>query len=314
MDMSTAASHKLIELFLGGISRVIVILGVFYLFVSLIMIWAREILGTFYIFFTLIFLPSFIIGFNFSLLHPQLHEIPPNNQKYAIEKTYTEFKLISIFILLINLTVVFLYFLRFFVIQFNVINFTQPFSILITWFYFSEGIFLCVLSYLLYSRKKKILTVVKTQKIPHEFFEPTEIQRAELINELKTQGIIPEGVILMVFEKVGYSDPTYALKRIRKWPWRERGKMMLTEKELIFLGEKSNYVIPLSEFNSIQPFIGRGGIRNFKVCEIIYDSPKKSVIIYGNVSFWTSDPPTEVELKSMRLMETIQKWYNVWSQ
>lgn len=186
---------------------------------------------------------------------------------------------------------------------------------LITWFYLCEGIFLCIFAYLLNSRKWNILKIVKIKRVPHEFFEPNETQQAELTTELATQGIIPDGAILMVFEQVGYSDPAYAVKRIRKYPWRERGKMLLTEKELIFLGKNAKFVIPSYDIISIQPFTAYGGIRELKVCEIIYGSSKKSVILYGKVSFWwTSDPPTEVELKSMQLMESIQKWYNVWEQ
>ncbi len=313
--MSRAAAHKQLELFLWGSIRSLVGVGVYYLLMSLLAIGTGLSFGFNYMFFMIITISSVLIVGNFFMSRSQLHEIPPNNQENAIEKTYTEFKLISIFILLINLTVFFLYLLPFFVIEFDVINFTQPFAILITWFYLCEGIFLCILSYLLNSRKRKILSTVKIQKMPHEFFEPNEAQRAELTTELTTQEIIPEGTILMVFEQVGYSDPTYAVKRIRKWPWRERGKMLLTEKELIFLGKKAKFVIPLSEIKSIQPFTARGGLRELKVCEIVYGSSKKSVILYGNVNFrWASDPPTEVELKSMRLMEAIQKWYNVWVQ
>lgn len=311
--MSLLASRKLVELFLRAIFRIIVSLGAYFLLMSLLMIWTRDILGNYYPIFYFVFMPVAISGISFFSIRQQLHHLPPNNQKTAIKKTYTEFKLIVIFILLINLTVFILSLLPLFIIEFDIINFTRPFSVISGWFYFSEGIFLCVLSYFIYSRKRKILLKVKTKKISHEFFEPNEIQKVELTNELKTGGIFPEGEIVMVFEKVGYSDSAYARKPFRKWPWRERGKIVLTEKELIFFGKKAKFIIPLSEIHSIQPFIGRGGIRTFKVCEIISGSPKASVIFYGDVNFWASDPPTELELKSMRLMETIQKWYDLWS-
>lgn len=312
IDISKAAAHKLIGRFLGGISRSMAVLGIFFIFMALVLIWATVIRGFFYMHF--LFLIIFIIGFDFFIIRHQLREIPPNNQEEVIDKTFTEFKLILIFILLINLSILFLSILPFFVIQFNVINFTRPFSVVLTWFCFSQGFFLCVLSYFFYSRKLKILSQVRTRPILHKFFEPTEGQRAELTYELKDRGIISEGAILMVFEKVGYSNRTYVLKRFRKWPWQERGRIILTEKDLIFLGKKAKIVIPLSDIRSIQPVVGRGGIRTYKVCEIIYAFSKKSVVFYGNVSFWASDIPTELELKSMQLMESIQKWYNIWKQ
>ncbi len=313
IEVSESASRKLLERFLAGMFRAIVSLGVYFLFVSLIMLWAGDIMGVGSTFFLLISVSCVLVCLDFFLTRQQLHEIPPSTQDDAIEKIYAEFKLILTFILLINVTFVFLYLLPLFILEFDVINFTQPFSAVINWFYLSEGIFLCVLSYFFNSKKRKIISQVKLQKILHEFFEPTETQRTEITNQLKIHGIFPNGEIVMVFENVGYSDPAYVRKRFRKWPWREKGKIILTEKQLIFLGKKEKFVIPLSEIHSIQPFPARGGIRTFKVCEIKYDSPKVSIIFIGNVSFWVSDPPTTLELKSMRLMETLQKWYNTWN-
>lgn len=312
--MSSAASHKLIELFLTGIFRILVVLGAVFIFFSLLSIWANEYMDFSDLFIYLIGLSSFIIGFNFILTRHQFHEIPPNTQEYAIQKLYAEFKFIVVTVLLINLTILLLSLLPLFIIQFNIINFTQPFSVILIWFYLTEGIFLCVLSYLLYTRKKNILAQVQVEKVPHESFKPTDIQRAELTQELKARGIVPEGAILTVFGEVGISTSTYALKRFRKWPWQEKGKIILTERELIFLSKTAHLVIPLAEINSIHSSTGRGGIRTYHVCEIIYASPKKSAIFYGHVSLWASDPPTELELKSMRLMESIQKWYDLWSQ
>ncbi|MFX1451988.1 MAG: hypothetical protein ACFFCM_14180 [Promethearchaeota archaeon] len=154
-----------------------------------------------------------------------------------------------------------------------------------------------------------IVYIVKPRKLTPEVEEITEILDENIHQKIKDLGINLEGEILKIVDKVGYSDPAYARKRIRKWPWREKGKIVLTDKELIFLGEEINIIIPLSKINVIQPFIARGGIRTFKVCEISYSEQNRQAIFMGVIGFSAFDPPSELELKSMRLLDYLKKWY-----
>ena len=164
-----------------------------------------------------------------------------------------------------------------------------------------------------------IIWIVKPRKLTPDIVESSELDEGALNEELINVGIVPSGQILKVIEKMAYSDPKYARKRIRAWPWRAKGRIVLTSKELIFLSvkkKKTYFSIPIGNFYSIQYFVARGGSRTFKVCEIVYDDPdvdqKASVLFMGTIGFGTFDMPSEIELKSMKLMETLQKWYDTW--
>ena len=159
-----------------------------------------------------------------------------------------------------------------------------------------------------------IIWIAKPRKLTPHIIEGAEIQEETLTQELKQVGIVPNGQVLMIIEKLGYSDPLYARKSIRKWPWRDKGKVVLTDKELIFLGKRDHFFISLSDILAIQPFTARGGIRTFQVCEIVYGDFKDSVVFMGTIGFRTFDMPSEIELKSMKLMKTFQKWYDSWSK
>ena len=132
----------------------------------------------------------------------------------------------------------------------------------------------------------------------------SEIQEKEITRELKTAEIDNSGHIQMIINKVGYSDPVYARKVIRGWPWRARGRIFLTDKELIFLSvnkKKINFLIPLSEISAIQLFPARSGALSYKWCEIIYGNPKISAVF---MTYFAS-----YDIYNIKLQETLQKWY-----
>ena len=164
-----------------------------------------------------------------------------------------------------------------------------------------------------------IVWIVKPRKLTPHIVDSSEIQEGEINEELMNVGIVPSGQIIEIIEKVAYCDPVYARKRFRAWPWRAKGKIIVTNKELIFVSvkkKKINFSILISEIYAIQPFVARGGSRSFKVCEIIYkdqfDNEKVSALFMGRIGFSTFDYPSEIELKSMKLMEKLQKWYDTW--
>lgn len=134
-----------------------------------------------------------------------------------------------------------------------------------------------------------------------------EMQDEEIMSELKNTGIYPTGQIQMIINKVGYSDPVYARKVIRGWPWKAKGRIILTDKELIFLSvkkKKINFSIPLSEIGAIQPFSARSGALSYKWCEILYGNQKISAVFMTRfVSY---------DIYNMKLLETLQKWYETW--
>lgn len=164
-----------------------------------------------------------------------------------------------------------------------------------------------------------ILWIIKPRKLTPHVVESAEIDESKLNEELINVGIVPNGRVLTVIEKVAYSDPVYARKRFRAWPWRAKGRIVLTSRELIFLSvkkKKTYFSIPISAIHSIQYFVARGGSRTFKVCAIVYRIPeeeqKGSVLFMGTIGFSTFDYPSEIELKSMKLMETLEKWHETW--
>jgi len=134
-----------------------------------------------------------------------------------------------------------------------------------------------------------------------------EMQEEEIMRELKNTGIYHTGQIQMIINKVGYSDPVYARKVIRGWPWRAKGRIILTDKELIFLSvkkKKINFSISLSEIGAIQPFPARSGALSYKWCEIVYGNPKISAVFMTRfVSY---------DIYNMKLLETLQEWYETW--
>ncbi len=164
-----------------------------------------------------------------------------------------------------------------------------------------------------------IIWIVKPRKLTPHVVERSEIQEKELHEELINVGIVLSGELLKIIERIAYCDPVYARKRFRKWPWRAKGRIVLTSKELIFLSvkkKKTYFSIPISAIHAIQYFVARGGSRTFKVCEIVYreteEDQKGSVLFMGTIGFSTFDYPSEIELKSMKLMETLEKWYETW--
>ncbi|NVM29301.1 MAG: hypothetical protein HWN65_10720 [Candidatus Helarchaeota archaeon] len=164
-----------------------------------------------------------------------------------------------------------------------------------------------------------IIWIVKPINLNPQIIESSEIQKGELYEELRVVNIVPKGEILKVIEKVAYSDPVYAQKRWRSWPWKAKGKILLTSKELIFLSVKKKKIyfsVPIDLIESIQPYVSRRGSRTFKVCEIIYNNPhddeKSSGLFMGTKSFRRFDFTSGIEMESMQLMETLKKWHETW--
>ncbi|MHA1377317.1 MAG: hypothetical protein ACTSRG_02935 [Candidatus Helarchaeota archaeon] len=83
-----------------------------------------------------------------------------------------------------------------------------------------------------------IIWITRPKKLYPEVIEENEVVRENINQELINSGISYEGQLIKIIENVGYSDPKYAKKRIRKWPWREKWKLILTNKEIVFLGKK----------------------------------------------------------------------------
>jgi len=60
----------------------------------------------------------------------------------------------------------------------------------------------------------------------------------------------------------------------------------------------------------IQPFYTVGGIRRAKVCEVNFGDTRTQAIFMGIIGFSSFDPPSELELKSVKLMDELINWYN----
>ncbi|HUY00382.1 MAG TPA: hypothetical protein VMV49_12550 [Candidatus Deferrimicrobium sp.] len=73
-----------------------------------------------------------------------------------------------------------------------------------------------------------------------QIIEISEAQEGQIRAELLDGGISPQGDLLNIIENIAYSDPVYARKRIRLWPGRAKGKLILTSKEngLLMLGKE----------------------------------------------------------------------------
>ncbi|MHA1265863.1 MAG: hypothetical protein ACTSRS_11575 [Candidatus Helarchaeota archaeon] len=161
-----------------------------------------------------------------------------------------------------------------------------------------------------------IVWILHPRKLHPQIITSSELQNTNCMEEMFDVGIVPKGVILQIIDKVAYSDPAYARKRFRAWPWRAKGKIILTDKELVFISvkkKKINFLIPISAIHSFREFVARGGSRKFKVCELVHIDPEtaqqESVLFMGTIGFGTFDMPSEIELKSMYLLEHLQKWY-----
>ncbi len=140
-----------------------------------------------------------------------------------------------------------------------------------------------------------------------------ELHQEKINQELKKVDINPIGNLVTIIENIGFTDPTYTLK-LHRWSYlRDKGKILLTDKELIFLGKKANFSIQLTEIEAIQPFILRGERITFKIFEMIYKEAQQKVsAIFMGLPGFTFDRFLEIEGKSLKLMELIQKWYDSW--
>lgn len=141
-----------------------------------------------------------------------------------------------------------------------------------------------------------------------EIIEFGEIQEEKITQELKNAGIIPTGEVQMIIKRVGYSDPVYARKIFRAWPWRAKGQIFLTNAELIFLSvkkKKINFSVPISEISAIQLFTARSGASDYLWCEVLYGNPKVSAVFMTH--FISHDA------YNMKLLETLQDWYDTWT-
>jgi hypothetical protein len=142
-----------------------------------------------------------------------------------------------------------------------------------------------------------------------EIVESTESQEEELSRELKTAGIDPIGHFQMIINRIAYLDPVYASKKSRWWLWSAKGRVVLTDRELIFLSvkkKKINFSIPISEIEKIQVLQAQQRSFSYKTCEIIYGNPKISAIFM--TYFVTLDK------FGVKLQETLQKWYETWHE
>jgi len=170
--------------------------------------------------------------------------------------------------------------------------------------YFTISIILCSVN---------IFRIIRPKNTSPTIVEDIEFQKDKINQELQNVEINPIGKIVMIIEKVGYADPTYATKPYRLRYWREKGKIILTDKELIFLGKKINFSILLSEIETIQPFVSKSGTRTFNIFEIIYNNEQqKASAVFMGLLRSAFDFLAEIELKSSKLMELIQKWYDSW--
>ncbi len=156
---------------------------------------------------------------------------------------------------------------------------------------------------------KRIRNIEEKKLEPRlEIIEFGEIQEQEIAHELKIAGISPTGEVQMIIKRVGYSDPVYARKIIRAWPWRAKGRLILTDAELIFLSvkkKKINFSIPISEIGTIHPFPARSGALSYTWCEVLYGNPKISAIF--TTRFFGAD------IYNLKLLETLQTWYDRWT-
>ena len=67
---------------------------------------------------------------------------------------------------------------------------------------------------------------------------------------------------------------------------RNEWQKVLTDNELVFLGKKINFLIPISEINVIQPFVAKGGTRTYQVCDINYNEQNNHVILMGVIGLF----------------------------
>lgn len=165
-----------------------------------------------------------------------------------------------------------------------------------------------------------IIWILLPRQLEPNVSDVSRIQLPQINEELRDLGIFPEGAILEIIDNVAYCDPEYARKAFRAWPWRAKGRIILTKAELIFISvkkKKINFVVPIATIKAFYEFVGRGGSRTYKVCEILYRDPiadqQLSVLFMGTIGFKTFDMPSEIELKSLKLMAHLQKWYETWT-
>ncbi|MHA1379420.1 MAG: hypothetical protein ACTSRG_13680 [Candidatus Helarchaeota archaeon] len=151
-----------------------------------------------------------------------------------------------------------------------------------------------------------------SKKTSFEINDVDEIMKNNIAQELMKQNISPRGEILAVLEKAAYSDPEYARKPIRKWPWREKGKLIFTKKELIFIGRRKKLIISLSEINAIKNFTAIGGVRAFNVCEINYGILNTQFLLMIAPGLASFDILSKIDSTSIKLMEYLQNWCNYW--
>ncbi len=147
-----------VDEFMGAVLRGTLALGIHIIFISTIFMLAGNILddfghGSLYY---LTVLNGCLWGLYFFLDRGKKQAIPENQLNDTIEKTYSELKFLTISVVLINVTFIFLSFLPLLVIEFDVVNFSWPLSEIGNWFYLFEGIFLCGLSYIIHSRRRTL--------------------------------------------------------------------------------------------------------------------------------------------------------------
>ena len=146
------------------------------------------------------------------------------------------------------------------------------------------------------------MKVITAPKIPIE----------KVSQRLEQAEIAKEGEILLLIKRVGYADPTYAEGRSRlRVPWRHKGELIFTTKEVIFLGKKAYFRIPIAAIHTIQPFTVRIGVAgSVQVCELTYGQPQESVVFIGYeinyVAYALKGP-------SLRLIEILREWHAAYS-
>ncbi len=224
-----------------------------------------------------------------------------------MEKTSLITNIVCI-IILVNLIIFYDFFINLFSRSHSYFSPSDPFQ---------DGFgifFIYMMTFLIIWNIITIALIIRPRKLSPDLVEMTEDEMKEMEQVLNKSQLHAEGTIQSVLNDVGYSDPIYARKPIRKYPWREKGILILTDKELIFLGKEIQFSISISEINTIRPFITKGGIRTFKVCEVNHGLQEEGAIFMGVIGYFAFDPPSELELKSMKLMEYLKKWHDTWSQ
>lgn len=199
---------------------------------------------------------------------------------------------------------------------FNSVAMTVVAIVLVVLYYFAPHMFntLGILIAILFIPMTTNLFLILRPKNFNPKLIDIELHKDRINQELKRAEINPDGTIVTIVEKVGYADPEYALKPRRGWYWRDKGKIVLTERELIFLGKKRiRFSIFLSEIMAIQAFISRAGFYTFTCFEIVYnDQLQKVSAVFMGLPGSSLDPMVELGEKSSKLMELIQKWYDTW--